>query len=99
MKYKNFAFHKISIFAEKLTSQFNVCFPLKFINAIESKLAMIYGQNELRTKMKKLARRVAFNKKRGEPTIDRLHKVFSGNLGTGKTMAARCVRGTPKIAL
>jgi len=67
--------------------------------AINNHLNGIYGQALLKEKMTKLAKRAAFNKRRGTVNtsdVSQLHMIFAGNPGTGKMMAARCLAGTFK---
>ena len=73
---------------------------LFFLDDIEKKikrsLQKIYGQNELKSKTEMMSHRALFDKKRlkAAPTDNTFcHMIFAGNLGTGKTMAARCMAG------
>ena len=70
-----------------------------FLDDLEKKkrrLQKIYGQNELKSKTEMMSHRALFDKKRlkAAPTDNTFcHMIFAGNLGTGKTMAARCMAG------
>ena len=63
---------------------------------IKRRLQKIYGQNELKSKIKMMSRRALFDKKRLKeaPTDNSFrHMIFAGNPGTGKAMAAGCIAG------
>ena len=69
---------------------------------LQRPLRLIHGQDQLKEKIKILSRRAAFDKKRvqklrAEHDMSKLRMIFDGILGTGKTMAARCMAGKVKF--
>ena len=63
---------------------------------IKRRLQNIYGQNELKSKIKMMSCRALFDKKRQKtgPTENSFRRmIFAGNPGTEKTMAAHCMAG------
>ena len=71
-----------------------------FLDDLEKKmkrrLKKIFGQNELKSKIKMMSRRALCDKKRlkAAPTDNSFrHMIFEETPVTGKTMAARCMAG------
>ena len=69
---------------------------------LQRRLHLIHRKEQLKEKINIFSKRAAFNKKRvkklrAEHDMSKLHMIFAGNLGTGKTIAARCMAGKVKL--